>query len=264
VFASPQQHRSPTRLPVDSRYVRLLDEDPELADLMREDRRREAADVLRVRVIDLSRGEWDCASHHGPADMGHLLLGGAVAREVTLEDIVSSELLGAGDLLVPAAPAGPDRLPGQTVRCQVLAAARVAVLDTTAAAHLGRFPEVTAALMTRLGTQADRLSTLKAIAQLNSVERRVLALMRHLASRWGRMTPRGVVIPLTVSHRLLGELIGARRPTVSVAVAALDRADSVHRLQDGTWLLTAELAPEVGDLPPRAIPHRRRLVSEVD
>ena len=77
--------------------------------------------------------------------MGHLLLSGAVAREVVLEDIVSSELLGAGDLLVPTA--GQDRLPGEEVRCQVLATARVAVLDTGFAATVGRFPEITAALM---------------------------------------------------------------------------------------------------------------------
>ncbi len=260
---APQQHPRTLSRP-DGRVVRLLDVDPELGDLMRPDRRREAFDTLRVRVIELPRGEWDCDVPHGPADLGHLLVSGALAREVALEDIVSSELLGPGDMLVPAGLSWPDRLPGQQLRCQVLAAARVAVLDTAAAAAMCRFPEITAALMARHGAQADRLSTLKAIAQLNSVERRVLALLRHLAGRWGRMTTRGVVIPLTVSHRLLGELIGARRPTVSVAVAALGRDGAVERLADGTWLLTAELAPDAAALPPRAVPHRRRLVHEVD
>jgi CRP/FNR family transcriptional regulator, cyclic AMP receptor protein len=264
VSALPQQYRSRPRPSLEGRLVRLLDADPELGERMRPDRRREATEILRARVLELPRGEWDCDPMHGAADIGHLVLTGAVAREVALEDIISSELLGAGDLHMPVGSDGPDRLPGQTVRCQVLAATRVAVLDTAFAASLARFPEVSAALMARLGTQADRLATLKAIAQLNSVERRVLALLRHLAARWGRMTPRGVVIPLTLSHRLLGELIGARRPTVSVAVAALARAGAVHRLEDGTWLLTAELAPDGAQLPPRAVPHRRRLVNELD
>jgi CRP/FNR family cyclic AMP-dependent transcriptional regulator len=257
-------HRSPSRPAPNGSAVRLFDADPELGQLMRPDRRQEAAEALRVRVIELPRGEWQLHCHAGPADMGHLLLSGAVAREVALEDIVSSELLGSGDLLVPWASADHDRLPGQQFRCQVLAAARVAVLDTRFAPALSRYPEVTAALMGRLAMQTERLGTLKAIAQLNSVERRILALMRHLAARWGRMTPRGVLIPLTMSHRLLGELIGARRPTVSVAVAALGREQAVRRLDDGTWLLTAELAPEVADSPPRAVPHRRRLVNEVE
>ncbi len=262
MFVAQQQHRFPSQ--PHGRTVRLLDADPELGDQMRPDRRHEASEAIRVRVIELPRGEWDCDAATGPADFGHLLVSGAIAREVALEDIVSSELLGAGDLLAPPGASWQDQLPGQQLRRQVLAAARVAVLDTTAAAAMCRFPEITAALMARLGAQSERLSTLKAIAQLNSVERRVLALLRHLAGRWGRMTPRGVVIPLTVSHRLLGELIGARRPTVSVAVASLGRNGAVQRLQDGTWLLTAELAPDAGELPPRAVPHRRRLVTEVD
>jgi CRP/FNR family transcriptional regulator, cyclic AMP receptor protein len=248
----------------DQRSLRLLEADAELGDLMRPDRRAEAVDALRVRTIELRRGEWACDRPRGTADIGHLLLSGAVVREVVLEDIVSSELLGPGDLVVARDSVGLDRLPGEQVRVQVLAATRVAVLDTHFAATVSRYPEVSVAVMGRLASQTERLSTLKAIAQLNSVERRVLALLRHLAARWGRMTPRGVVIPLTLSHRLLGELIGARRPTVSVAVAALGRDEAVRRLDDGTWLLTAELAPEVLGAPPRAVPHRRRLVSDLD
>jgi CRP-like cAMP-binding protein len=244
--------------------VRLLAADPELGELMRADRREQALDALRVHVLELPRGEWACEAPSGATELGHLLLSGAIAHEVVLEDIVSSELLGPGDLLPARDATLQDRLPGQQIRCQVLAVARVAVLDTGFSAALSRYPEVTAALTRRLASQSERLSTLKAIAQLNSVERRVLALLRHLAVRWGRMTPRGVVIPLTLTHRLLGELVGARRPTVSVAVAALGRNGAVRRLDDGTWLLTAELAPDVADLPPRAVPHRRRLVSEVD
>ncbi len=249
-----QQHRDG-----DGLVVRLLDADPELGEQMRPDRRREARERLHVRMIELPRGEWSYAR----ADvLGHLVMGGALAREVVLEDIVSSELLGGGDFLLPRPAGAEDGFPGEHVRWQVLASARVAVLDGAFTAAVSRFPEINAALMARLGVQAERLATLKAIAQLNSVERRVLALLRHLADRWGRMTPRGVVIPLTISHRLLGELIGARRPTVSVAVGGLGRKDAVHRLEDGTWLLTAQLATEVARAPRRAVPHRRRLVTE--
>jgi hypothetical protein len=58
-----------------------------------------------------------------------------------------------------------------------------------------------------------------------------------LAERWGRVTPDGVLLPLTLSHRMLGQLIGARRPTVSTALGALTRAGEVSRRMDGGWLL---------------------------
>jgi CRP/FNR family transcriptional regulator, cyclic AMP receptor protein len=66
----------------------------------------------------------------------------------------------------------------------------------------------------------------------------LLTLFWHLAERWGRVTPDGVLLPLTLSHRMLGQLVGARRPTVSTALGALTRAGEVSRALDGTWLLT--------------------------
>src|SRR5205814_3835432 len=73
-------------------------------------------------------------------------------------------------------------------------------------------------LLDRLNDRLERLATMKAIAQLNSVDRRLTALFWHLAERWGRVTPDGVVVPLVLSHRLLGDLIGGPPPH------SLDRA----------------------------------------
>ena len=77
---------------------------------------------------------------------------------------------------------------------------------------------VNAALIDRLNDRAQRLAVMQAICQLNRVDRRLLSLFWHLAERWGRMTPDGVVVPLTLSHRMLGQLVGALRPTVSSAL----------------------------------------------
>ena len=92
----------------------------------------------------------------------------------------------------------------------------------------------------------QRLATTHAISHLNSVERRVCALLWHLAERWGRVTRDGIVVPLTLSHRLLGELVGARRPTVSTALAALERQGKVRRREDATWLLPRRPARGAG------------------
>jgi hypothetical protein len=94
----------------------------------------------------------------------------------------------------------------------VLSHTRVAVLDRSFMLRCSRWPEVTAALFARLSERALRLATHQAISQLTRVDRRLLALFWHLAERWGKMSRDGVVVPLALTHRILGQLVGARRP----------------------------------------------------
>jgi hypothetical protein len=125
---------------------------------------------------------------------------------------------------------------------------------------MGQFPEVGAVIVDRLNARAHRLATTQAISQLTRVDRRLLALFWHLAERWGRVTGEGVVIGLTLSHRMLGQLIGARRPTVSIALGELARQDVLVRRPDGTWLLKGEpLAPPDEDAE-RIVPIRRAIL----
>jgi CRP/FNR family transcriptional regulator, cyclic AMP receptor protein len=238
----------------------LLDLDPDLGQLLDEPRRARARMELRVRVMGLPRGEWTggALSSGYSTHLGLLVLEGAICREIVLADTVSSELLGPGDVIRPWGGSGATRLLGEQARWHVLAAARLAVLTNGFGAALARYPEVYAMLIERLDDRTERLATLKAITQLNSVRRRLIALFWHLAERWGRMTPDGIVVPLTVSHRLLGELVGARRPTVSAALAALAQEGRLVRRQGGDWLLidAPERTPET-----RVVSHRRRLLA---
>jgi CRP/FNR family cyclic AMP-dependent transcriptional regulator len=80
------------------------------------------------------------------------------------------------------------------------------------------------------------------------VDRRLLALFWHLAERWGRVVPGGVHLPLRLTHRILGQLVGARRPTVSAALTELVSEGEVARRADGTWQLTgrAPSSPRMG------------------
>jgi CRP/FNR family cyclic AMP-dependent transcriptional regulator len=50
----------------------------------------------------------------------------------------------------------------------------------------------------------------------------------------------GVVVPLALSHRVLGQLVGARRPTVSSAISELGRRGELLRRDDGSWVLKGE------------------------
>jgi CRP/FNR family transcriptional regulator, cyclic AMP receptor protein len=85
-----------------------------------------------------------------------------------------------------------------------------------------------------------RLATTQAISQLTRVDRRLKALFWHLAERWGRVSGDGVIVPRALTHRILGQLVGARRPTVSTALSDLaDRGELVRRA-DGSWLLRGD------------------------
>jgi hypothetical protein len=97
-------------------------------------------------------------------------------------------LLGPGDLIRPWSRARLEPLLGRRVRWQVLAETRLAVLNRAFGVALSGYPEVHSMLLERLDVRAERLATTKAIAQLNSVDRRLLALFWHLAEDWGRMT----------------------------------------------------------------------------
>jgi Crp-like helix-turn-helix domain len=56
-----------------------------------------------------------------------------------------------------------------------------------------------------------------------------MALFWHLAERWGRVSGNGVLVPLALTHRILGQLVGARRPTVSTALRELANREQLIR-----------------------------------
>jgi CRP/FNR family transcriptional regulator, cyclic AMP receptor protein len=115
-------------------------------------------------------------------------------------------------------------------------------------------------LLERFSARAQRVAVSQAISQLNGVDRRLLALFWHLAERWGRITPEGVALPLTLSHRMLAQLVGARRPTVSSALADLAGRHELVRRGDGTWLLLGQPMGVPDADTARIIEHRRRLL----
>src|SRR4051794_6356864 len=220
----------------------LLELDPELGQLLTPDRVEAAERELRVRVTTFGVGEWDGGrlANADPTHLGLLIAEGVLAREVVLGDTVSTELMGPGDIIRPWHLEGPPELLPLAVRWNALSGIRLGLIDRRAAAMLGRYPEVSAVIVDRLSERAQRLAVTQAISQLNRVDRRLLALFWHLAERWGRVARDGIAVPLVLSHRLIGELVGARRPTVSTALGELAREGQLMRREDGTWLLTGE------------------------
>jgi CRP/FNR family transcriptional regulator, cyclic AMP receptor protein len=221
-------------------YVRLLDVDPELGDLLRAERRELAAEELVVEVRRARVGAWpEPLIGDRPDEPGLLILGGVLSLEVGLEERASLELLGPGDLVRPPAQLEHALLPVATAAL-VRSPLTFAVLDGKFAVKASRYPEIVAALVARLAERSERLATTQAVAQITGVDRRLKALFWHLAERWGRMTPHGIVVYLALSHSLLAQIVGARRPTVTTALAVLAERGELHRRPDGSWLLVGD------------------------
>jgi CRP/FNR family cyclic AMP-dependent transcriptional regulator len=240
----------------------LLALDPELGQLLTPERHAAAERELRVRVSSFGVGEWDGGrlADADPLHLGLLIADGVLAREVVLGDTVSTELLGPGDILRPWHIEGSTQLLSLTIRWNALSAVKLGLIDRRVAATLSLYPEIGAVIVDRLSERAHRLAVTQAISQLNRVDRRLLALFWHLAERWGRVARDGIAVPLVLSHRLIGELVGARRPTVSTALAELAREGQVVRRDDGTWLLTGQPVGVSETAATDVIRQRRRLL----
>jgi CRP-like cAMP-binding protein len=245
---------------------RLLDLDEEFGTLLAGERARAARNELTVQVHVLPVGEWPAARLNttGPEHVGLLVADGVLCREVLVADTVSAELLGPGDVVRPWQLRPDAGLVPMRVRWRALTPCRIAVLDRRIGGLLARYPEVNAVVVDRLSERAQRLATTQAISQLTRVDRRLLALLWHLAERWGRVGQDGVTLPMTLSHEMLGELVGARRPTVSASLAELASRGEVIRHDDGTWLLSGEHAAL--DPPPGGVatPPRRRFLPPLE
>jgi Crp-like helix-turn-helix domain len=63
-----------------------------------------------------------------------------------------------------------------------------------------------------------------------------MALLWLLAERWGYVSTMGTHLRLDLTHETLGSLVGARRPTITLAVSELVDRGALIKQQQG-WLL---------------------------
>jgi CRP/FNR family cyclic AMP-dependent transcriptional regulator len=234
--------------PVSADYVRaadaasdvvtapLLDLVPDLADGLTPALAEQVRAWLVVRVWSLPRGSWPAATHTEHGLMGLLVIDGVLARCLGFGKATYPELLGRGDLVRPWDADADGHLGRLEVGWQVLEPCRVAVLDRRFAGIVGRWPEIVDQLLSRAMSRASALDFSMAIAQLPLLEVRLLATLWHLADRWGVPVDGGMYVPIRLTHSLLAAMVLARRPSVSTALAELDRRGLVSRSGDG-WLL---------------------------
>jgi CRP-like cAMP-binding protein len=164
------------------------------------------------------------------------VLEGILTREIVFAGRRTTELLGASDVLRPWNEDVEFEALPFSASWEVHSTCRLALLEDRFALVAGRWPALMAAVGERHIRRARGLAFQRAIAQLPRVDDRLLVLLWSMAERWGRVGPQGVRVPLSLPHRTLATLVGARRPSVTTALTGLTRDGLVERTTDG-WLL---------------------------
>jgi CRP/FNR family cyclic AMP-dependent transcriptional regulator len=232
------------RFTSDARTICLLDVDPAFVQDMPEQDLPQARRALVAPTARVPSGRFDLAgvaARHGEAAL-LLILSGALARDVTVLDRTTTQLFGPGDILA-AESRDPECLSAR-VGFHAEQPGRVALLNGRFLAAARVWPRLSILVQQRLANQSRRLAVQAAILALPRVESRVLAILWHLAEVFGTVRAEGVLVPLQLTHERLGRLVGAQRPTVTLALRRLGEAGDAVRVPDG-WMLRAGSADQL-------------------
>ena len=216
--------------------IDLLELEPELRRLMTPEQCAAAARFL-LPVATLEN-DGDLAALVDQSDgFGALVLDGVLRQTVQIGAHQTLRLIGPGELV----PLERELNWMPFARSRVLPAdrARLVVLGNAFLVATRRWPWAVACLHDRMLEQSARLTKQIAICQLPRVQDRLIAMLRLLAESWGTVTTAGIRLQLSLSHETLGQLIGARRPTVTLAVKALAEQNCLIR-EDTGWLIIGE------------------------
>lgn len=215
--------------------VRVFESDPDLLRRVQPDLANRMRRHVMAEVIEVPVGLW-----RPPPEvdyrtlLGLLVLDGLLMCSVLVGGRRGVELHGEGDLIRPWNADTVASVPFE-LGWTALTPTWLAVLDREFEMLVARCPGVMAEMVDRLARR-DSLAVARALAQVPLLESRLLIFMWQLADRWGRVEPEGVVIDLELNQSMLGDLIGARRQSVSRTVGALTRRGVLAKSGD-KWIL---------------------------
>jgi len=224
----------------------VLSEDPDLAQFVAPEQRSRAVEHCVARTTRVPRGRWHaCASERLREGIGLLVLEGLLLRRVGIDGRFGAELLGVGDLLRPWESDESRPTLTLTTGWRVLEPVRLAVLDDVSARRFAVYPQLTGQLVKRALERSRNLAINMAIVHQARVNVRLRMLFWHLADRFGKVTPAGVVVSIKLTHQDLSKLVGATRPSVTAALGELAEREWTVRRQDGSWLLPNDPPPQL-------------------
>ncbi len=234
-------------------HTYLLDADDDLAEEFDVRTRLAVRQGTTVKVLEAEVGECDMAASFGSVEPGFglLILDGLVAFETHVGDRIATELIGTGDLVQPSAHRA-DELLERTDAWRILWPTRFAMLDSEFADRVRPWPQIVRALLRRASRRTADIDAMRAIACHPRLEVRLDLLFWHLAARWGRVEPAGIRLTLPLTHRLLGQLVAAERPSISHALGRLASAGLVTGTA-GDWHLHGRLESHLESLIERTV-----------
>lgn len=127
-------------------------------------------------------------------------------------------LVEQGDVLVRPTAEWATASP---VTCRAIETSRVMLVDAPTRDLWMEVPRLAINLVRVLSMQMADRELAAAIALEPRVERRLLLKIQQLAERFGRVTPDGVRLDLRLTHQQLGEMVGAVRESVTIALRSL-------------------------------------------
>jgi CRP-like cAMP-binding protein len=219
--------------------VFLLDALPRAEEMLDAEELERAREELMAPVAELREGPWEPPGDWlpDPRQLGYLVMGGLLAREVSVGDTTAAELLGPGDLLRPADYEGEAAPVPFSASWTVLSRARLALLDPDVTMAVSRWPPVVVAIVRTAVRRSHSLAHNLALSHLRRVDARLLVLLWDLADRFGRVRPEGVIVPFRLTHETLGRVVGAQRPSVTTALGELESSGRISRRSQGGWVL---------------------------
>jgi CRP/FNR family cyclic AMP-dependent transcriptional regulator len=216
-----------------SSSVSLLEVEPDLAEVLSDEQRAEARRFwLPVAAVDKGGDVAGLLEESGA--FGAIVLEGMLVQALQISEDPTLRLIGPGSFVPPAHP--PQSMPVVGARLFVPVPSRLVLLGEQLLIAARRWPWIVSSLHARMLEHSERLATQLAICQLPRVEDRLMAMMWLLAESWGRVTPAGTRLRISLSHEVLGGLVGARRPTVTLALSKLAERGSLIR-HDDEWLI---------------------------
>jgi CRP/FNR family transcriptional regulator, cyclic AMP receptor protein len=200
-----------------------LEEDPDLAEHLGGQRLLAARRECVASTLRVAAGRWNPQAEIGDIryGIGLLILEGLFVRRVGLGQRFGAELIGEGDLLRPWQQEEQGTSLPRTGAWRVLTRGRVALLDGEFALRAGRYPEVISTLFARAIRRNRHMAVNMAIVHQPRIDLRLQMFFWCLADRFGKVRADGVHVPVRLTHAMLGELIAARRPTVTKALGEL-------------------------------------------
>lgn len=221
-----------------TKVVQLLEADPDLAEGLTPEERAIAARALPVPVAALRKGPWQ--PNGGPSEPGqlaYLIVKGLLVRRIEVGQGSSIELLGRGELLRPWQE---DTSSFCRSSWEVVEPTALAQLGPGLIPGISRWPVLVSNLFARGIRRSRALAADAAAANIIGLEERLLTALWQLAETWGDSKADGIRLSIRLPHRLLAELMGARRPSITTALAELKRTGRLGCSADGYWILRGD------------------------